>query len=108
MADESEFTVIMSSVDDDHDNIMCLCTTVHLQVLKFDVYIFTIFFVNYITEKPRPDGLALAFQEGKPGQSRHEAVTTARPIWARLGLAYGLRRRSQAGPCTALNRTSKH
>ena len=44
-----------------------------------------------LTEKPRPGGLALAFQEGKPGQSRHEAVKMARPIWAWLGLAHGLR-----------------
>jgi hypothetical protein len=35
----------MSSVDDDHDNIMCLCTTVHLQVLKFDVVTYS---KNYI------------------------------------------------------------
>ena len=41
--------------------------------------------------KPRPGGLALAFQEGKPGQSRHEAIKMARPIWAWLGLAHGLR-----------------
>ena len=39
-----------------------------------------------LTEKPRPGGLALAFQECKPGQSRHEAVKMAR-----LGLAHGLR-----------------
>jgi hypothetical protein len=45
------------------------------------------------TEKPWLDGLALAFQECKPGQSRHEAV-----IMAWLGLAY----LGPAGPSIAL------
>jgi hypothetical protein len=39
--------------------------------------------VLWCSEKPRPDGLALAFQQGEPGQSQHEADITAR-----LGLAY--------------------
>ena len=39
---------------------------------------------NKLTKKPWPDGLALAFQESKPSQSRHEAVIAA---W--LGPAYG-------------------
>ena len=39
--------------------------------------------VTMLTEKPLPDGLALAFQECKPGQSRHELDGP--------GLAYGLR-----------------
>ena len=58
-----------------------------LKTEKFKRYIHVIF----LTEKPRPDGLALAFQECKPGQSCREAVKLARPIWARLGLAHGLR-----------------
>ena len=57
-----------------------------------------------LTEKPRPGGLALAFQEGKPGQSRHEAVKMARPGLAYLGLAWP-GSRPQAGPCTALTGT---
>ena len=52
-------------------------------------------------QKPRPDGLALAFQERKPGQSRHEAVITARPGLAYFGLAWP-GSRPQAGPSTAL------
>ena len=36
------------------------CHCVHRQVLRFDVYIY---FVDLPTEKPRPDGLALAFQK---------------------------------------------
>ena len=59
------------------------------------------FFINYITEKPRPDGLALAFQECKPGQSHHEAVIKAWLGLAYLGLAWP-GSRPQAGPCTAL------
>ena len=58
-----------------------------------------------LTEKPRPGGLALAFQEGKPGQSRHEAVKMARPGLAYLGLAWP-GSRPQAGPCTALPKTA--
>ena len=54
-----------------------------------------------LTEKPQPGGLALAFQEGKPGQSHHEAVKMARPGPAYLGLAWP-GSRPQAGPCTAL------
>ena len=54
-----------------------------------------------LTEKPRPDGLALASQEGKPGQSRRKAVTTAQLGLAYLGSAW-LGLRPQAGPCTAL------
>ena len=57
-----------------------------------------------LTEKPRPDGLALAFQERKPGQSRHEAVNMARPGLAYLGSAWP-GSRPQAGPCTALGVT---
>ena len=45
-----------------------------LKIRKYKRYIHVIF-----TEKPRPDGLALVFQERKPGQSRHEAVKMARP-----------------------------
>jgi len=48
-------------------------------------------------KKPRLNGLALAFQQGRPGQSHLEAVITAR-----LGLAYfgraWLGSRPQAGP----------
>jgi hypothetical protein len=55
----------------------------------------------FFTEKPRPDGLALAFQNCRPGQSRQKAV-----ILAWLGLAYfGLAwpgSRPEAGPSTAL------
>jgi hypothetical protein len=54
-----------------------------------------------LTEKPRPDGLALAFQKCKPGQSRHEAVKKARLGPAYLGSAWP-GSRPQAGPCTAL------
>ena len=91
-------------MDDDHHNIRRRRSsqiprgTVHLQVLKFDLMIFL---VNYSIEKPRPDGLALAFQERKLGQSCDEAVNMAWPglaylglawpIWAWLGLAYSLR-----------------
>ena len=50
-----------------------------------------IFLVNYSIEKPRPDGLALAFQERKLGQSHDEAVNMAGPGLAYLGLAYSLR-----------------
>ena len=54
-----------------------------------------------LTEKPRPDGLALAFRESKPSQSCQEAVIAARLGLAYLGLAWpGLW--PQAGPCTAL------
>ena len=61
-----------------------------------------IFLVNYSIEKPRPDGLALAFQERKLSQSRDEAVNMAQPGLAYLDLAWpGLR--PQAGPCTALD-----
>ena len=91
-------------MDDDHHNIRRRRSsqiprgTVHLQVLKFDLMIFL---VNYSIEKPRPDGLALAFQERKPGQSCDEAVNMAWPGLAYLGLAWpGLQ--PQAGPCTAL------
>jgi hypothetical protein len=49
------------------------------------------------SQKPRLHGLALAFQQGRPGQSHYEAV-----IRARLGLAYfgsaWLGSRPQAGP----------
>ena len=41
--------------------------------------------VTMLTEKPLPDSLALAFQECKPGQSRHELELEG------PGLAYGLR-----------------
>ena len=48
-------------------------------------------------KKPRLNGLALAFRQGRPGQSQLEAVITAR-----LGLAYfgraWLGSRPQAGP----------
>ena len=60
-----------------------------------------------LTEKPRPDGLALAFQECEPGQSRHEAVNTARPGLAYLGPAWP-GSRPQAGPCTALLQDSAY
>ena len=53
------------------------------------------------TKKPRLNGLALAFQNPRPGQSRHEAVITARLGLAYLGLAW-LGSRPQAGPGTAL------
>ena len=54
------------------------------------------------------DGLALAFQESKLSQSRHEAVIAAWLVPAYLGLAWpGLR--PQAGPCTVLVRAkSEH
>jgi hypothetical protein len=54
-----------------------------------------------LTEKPRPDGLALAFQGWRPGQSHHEAIIRARLGLAYLGLAW-LGSRPQAGPGTAL------
>ena len=95
------------SVNNDHHNIHQRRSsqiprgTVHLQVLKFDLMIFL---VNYSIEKPQPDGLALTFQECKPGQSCDEAVNMAQPGLAYLGLALpGLR--PQAGPCTALGPT---
>jgi hypothetical protein len=52
---------------------------------KMRKFYFKIEIINVLrcSEKPRPDGLALAFQQGKPGQSHHEADITAR-----LGLAY--------------------
>jgi hypothetical protein len=57
--------------------------------------------INYTHQKPRLDGLALAFQNPRPGHSRHEAVNLA---W--LGLAYlgpaWLGSWPQAGPGTAL------
>jgi hypothetical protein len=76
--------------DGDGVGVGCWCT-VHLQVLKFDL---TIFLVNYSTEKPRPDGLALAFQDAsraKAAMKPSKRPGLARPIWARLGLAHGLR-----------------
>jgi len=39
------------------------------------------------TEKPQPDGLALACQNYRPGQSCWKVVTLAWPIWAQVGLA---------------------
>jgi hypothetical protein len=47
------------------------------------------------TKKPRLNGLALAFQNPRPGQSRHEAVITARLGLARL-TASGRARHSTA------------
>ena len=45
--------------------------------------------------------LGFGFSNGKPGQSRREAVTTARLGLAYLGSAW-LGIRPQAGPCKAL------
>jgi hypothetical protein len=53
-------------------------------LLKF---FFCVHVLNLYTQKPRPNGLALAFQQGKPGQSQHEALITARLGLAYLGLA---------------------
>ena len=54
--------------------------------------------------KPWPNGLALAFQDARPGQSPHEAVINN---LARLGSAYlgpaWPGSRPQAGPCTSLS-----
>ena len=69
--------------------------------MKFKKIINKIFTWLLLTEKPRPGGLALAFQECKPGQSRHEAVKMARLGPAYLGPAWP-GSRPQAGPCTAL------
>jgi len=41
------------------------------------------------TEKPRPDGLALACQNLRLDQSHWKAITLAWPIWVQLGLASG-------------------
>jgi hypothetical protein len=49
------------------------------------------FFGISLSEKPWPDGLALALETPGPGQSHQEAVILARPILAWLGLAHGLR-----------------
>ena len=68
---------------------------------RWHVHVIILYNLYCSTEKPRPDSLALAFQKCKPGQSRHEAVNTARLGLAYLGSAWpGLW--PQAGPCTAL------
>ena len=41
-----------------------------------------------ISEKPQPDGLALACQNHRPGQSHHKAINLAWPGLAYLGLAW--------------------
>jgi hypothetical protein len=53
------------------------------------------------TQKPWPDGLALAFQTHKPSQRHDEATTLAWLGPAYLGLAW-LGSQLEAGPCTAL------
>jgi hypothetical protein len=55
------------------------------------------------TSKPRPDGLAPAFQIPELGQSHHEAGTLAWLGPAYLGPAW-LGSRPEAGPSTALVR----
>ena len=55
----------------------------------------------YCSPKTAAWRLGFGFSNGKPGQSRREAVTTARLGLAYLGSAW-LGLRPQAGPCTAL------
>ena len=57
--------------------------------------------IHAATKKLRLSGLALAFQNPRPGQSHHEAVFTARLGLAYLGLAWP-GSRPQAGPGKAL------
>ena len=66
-------------------------------------------FSTYVhrSQKPRLDGLALAFQNPRSGQSCHEAVNLAQLGLAYLGLAW-LGSRPQAGPGTALWNTISH
>ena len=52
---------------------------------------------HLLCEKPRPDSLALAFQQGRPGQSHDEAVIMAWLGSAYLGSAW-LSSWLQAGP----------
>ena len=79
--------------------VLCVYTVI---ILKFKVWYPPVINI-LLTEKPWPDGLALAFQNA----SWAKAVIKpsfwpglAWPIWARLGSAHGLR--SQAGPGTTL------
>jgi hypothetical protein len=44
--------------------------------------------LHKLVEKPWPDGLALACQNRRPGQSRQKAVILAWPSSAYLGLAW--------------------
>ena len=49
---------------------------------------------SLLTEKPRPDSLALAFQnasQAKAATKPSKRPGLAWPIWAWLGLAHGLR-----------------
>ena len=55
--------------------------------------------------KPRPDGLALALQDSRPGQSPQEATILARLGLAYLGLAWPSSQ-PEAGPCTSLEKSS--
>jgi hypothetical protein len=76
------------------------CTVSSFKI--FDVHAIACYIaVILLTEKPRLSGLALAFQNLKPGQSHYEAPSTARHGLAYLGPAWP-GSRPQAGPCTAL------
>ena len=55
-----------------------------------------------VPEKPRPGPRLLAYQNHRPGQSRHKAVTLARPGPAYLGSAWP-GSRPEAGPSTPLS-----